>query len=69
LSAVRLAGDISGKMDDVSLDGLLITIKQEWAKLGPLIDLEAIREPQDSRRDDGRTVGSRVLEHGRRSGA
>ena len=41
LSAVRLAGDISGKMDDVSLDELLVTIRQEWAKLGPLIDLEA----------------------------
>ena len=42
LSSVRLAGDISGKMDDVTLDELLVTIKQEWAKLGPLIDLEAI---------------------------
>ena len=40
LSAVRLAGDISGKMDDVSLDELLVTIKQEWAKLGPLIGLD-----------------------------
>ena len=46
-AAVRLAGDISGKMDDVSLDELLVTIRQEWAKLGPLIDLEAIREPQE----------------------
>jgi hypothetical protein len=46
LSAVRLAGDISGKMDDVSLDELLVTIKQEWAKLGPLIDLEAVQVPQ-----------------------
>jgi hypothetical protein len=45
LSAVRLAGDISGKMDDVSLDELLITIKQEWAKLSPLIDLEAVQVP------------------------
>ena len=45
LSAVRLAGDISGKMDDVSLDELLVTIKQEWAKLGPLIDLEAVQVP------------------------
>jgi hypothetical protein len=45
LSAVRLAGDISGKMDEVSLDELLITIKQEWAKLSPLIDLEAIQVP------------------------
>src|ERR1700720_2665024 len=50
LSSVRLAGDISGKMDDVSLDELLVTIKQEWAKLGPLIDLEAIHgsEPEAS---------------------
>jgi hypothetical protein len=46
LSAVRLAGDISGKMDDVTLDELLITIKQEWAKLSPLIDLEAVQVPQ-----------------------
>ena len=46
LSAVRLAGDISGKMDDVSLDELLITIKQEWAKLSPLIDLDAVEEPE-----------------------
>jgi hypothetical protein len=45
LSAVRLAGDISGKMDDVSLDELLVTIRQEWAKLGPLIDLEAVEAP------------------------
>jgi hypothetical protein len=45
LSAVRLAGDISGKMDDVSLDELLVTIKQEWAKLAPLIDLEAVEVP------------------------
>ena len=37
---MRFAGDISGKMDDVSLDELLVTIKQEWAKLGPLIGLD-----------------------------
>jgi len=46
LSAVRLAGDISGKMDDLSLDELLVTIKQEWAKLSPLIDLDAVEEPE-----------------------
>ena len=46
LSAVRLAGDISGKMDDVSLDELLVTVKQEWAKLAPLIDLEAVQVPE-----------------------
>jgi hypothetical protein len=50
LSSVRLAGDISGKMDDVTLDELLVTVRQEWAKLGPLIDLEAIHgsEPEAS---------------------
>ena len=42
---MRLAGDISGKMDDVSLDELLVTIRQEWAKLSPLIDLKA--EPDE----------------------
>jgi hypothetical protein len=36
-------------MDDVSLDELLVRIKQEWAKLGPLIDLEAVQTPQGSR--------------------
>ena len=40
LSAVRFAGDISGKMDDVSLDELLVTIKSEMVKLGPLIGLD-----------------------------
>jgi hypothetical protein len=50
LSAVRLAGDVNAKMDSMSLDELLVTIKQEWAKLGPLIDLEAVQEPQGSRR-------------------
>jgi hypothetical protein len=46
LSSVRLAGDISGNMDNVTLDELLITIKQEWAKLAPLIDLDAVEEPE-----------------------
>jgi hypothetical protein len=47
LSAVRLAGDINATVTDgLSLDGLLVKIKEELRKLGPLIDLEAIREPQ-----------------------
>ena len=69
LSAVRLAGDISGKMDDVSLDELLVTIKQEWAKLGPLIDLEAVQTPPGSRTETGLTPGRRRIEHGLRSRA
>jgi hypothetical protein len=50
LSAVRLAGDINATVtDNASLDELLAKIKDELRKLGPLIDLEAIREPQGSR--------------------
>ena len=33
-------------MDDFSLDELLVTIKQEWAKLSPLIDLDAVEESE-----------------------
>ena len=41
LSAVRLAGDINAKMipDNATLDDLLVKIKDELRKLGPLIDL------------------------------
>ena len=47
LSAVRLAGDLNATVTDgLSLDELLVKIKEELRKLGPLIDLEAIREPQ-----------------------
>jgi hypothetical protein len=47
LSAVRLAGDINATVTDgLSLDELLVKIKDELRKLGPLIDLEAIREQQ-----------------------
>jgi hypothetical protein len=35
----------------------------------PLIDLEAVREPQGSRTEGGLTVESRTLEHGWRSRA
>jgi hypothetical protein len=47
-SAIRLAGDINatGVPDNITLDELLVKIKEELRKLGPLIDLEAIREPQ-----------------------
>jgi hypothetical protein len=46
-----------------SLDELLDKIKDELRKLGPLIDLEAIREPQGSRTEGGSTVGSRTIEN------
>jgi FkbM family methyltransferase len=71
LSAVRLAGDINAKatLDGASLDELLVKIKDQLRKLGPLIDLEAIREPQGSRTEGGLTAGSRTNEHGWRSRA
>ena len=56
-------------MDDVSLDELLVTVKQEWAKLGPLIDLEAVQTPPGSRTETGLTPGRRRIEHGLRSRA
>jgi hypothetical protein len=35
--------------ENITLDELLVKIQDELHKLGPLIDLEAIREPQESR--------------------
>jgi hypothetical protein len=70
LSAVRVAGDINATVaDNASLDEPLVKIKDELRKLGPLIDLEAIREPQGSRTEGGSTVGSRTIERDQRSGA
>ena len=60
---MRVADDISGKMDDVGLDELLVTIRQEWAKLGPLIDLEAVQAGVENR--GGLTLGRRRIEHSR----
>jgi hypothetical protein len=54
LSAVKLAGDINARVaDNASLDELMDKIKDELRKLGPLIDLEAIWEPQGSRTERG----------------
>jgi hypothetical protein len=65
LSAVKLAGDISTRsaMESMSLDELLVRIKTELAKLGPLIDLEAIWEPRGSRTERG--LSKSVLPAGR----
>ena len=47
LSAARLAGNINATVtDNASLDELLVKIKSELVKLGPLIDLDPIREQQ-----------------------
>ena len=50
LSAVRLAGELRhGPADTATLDDLLERIKGELTKLGPIIDMEVVREPQGSR--------------------
>ena len=50
LSAVRLAGELDRKpMDGATLDELLARIKAELTKLGPILDLDVVREPQRSR--------------------
>jgi hypothetical protein len=47
LPAIKLAGEINAKnYDKATLDELLEQIKVELVKLGPLIDLDAIREAQ-----------------------
>jgi hypothetical protein len=64
LSAVRLVGDVNATMtDNASLDELLDKINDELRKLGPLIDLEAIREPRGSRNKRG--LSKSVLPAGR----
>jgi hypothetical protein len=50
------------------LDGLLAKIKAELTKLGPILDLEIVREPQGWT-EGGVTVANRAIEHGSRSGA
>ena len=70
LSAIRLAGELNKKpTDGATLDELLARIKTELTKLGPILDLEVVREQQGSGTEGGLTVGSRTIEHGGRSGA
>ena len=69
LSAVKIAGELkSGSADGATLDELLERIKAGLTKLGPLIDLEVLCEPEGSRTESGLIAGSRMIQHGRRSG-
>jgi hypothetical protein len=61
LSPVRLAGD------GASLDELLKRMNTQLTKLGPILDLEVVREPEGTERR--LTVGSQNIEHARRSRA
>jgi hypothetical protein len=45
---IKLSGDINAKVDNATVDELLAKIREEYKKLGPLIDLEVLREPQGS---------------------
>ena len=69
-AAVRLAGELNKKpIEGATLDELLGRIKEQLIKLGPIIDLEIVREPEGSRTERGVTVGSQTIKPGRRSGA
>jgi hypothetical protein len=68
LSAVRIAGEPKhGPADGATLDELLVRIKTELAKLGPILELEVVRDPQGSTTEDAVTAGSRTVEHSWRS--
>jgi hypothetical protein len=68
LSAMRLSGDLNMRPENVNLDELLASIREEWAKLGPLIDMD-LTPPQGSRTEGGLTVGRKRIERQQRSGA
>jgi hypothetical protein len=57
LSAIRLAGEIKHGADDgETLDELLERIRGELVKLGPILDMEIVREPEGSGTEGGLTV-------------
>jgi hypothetical protein len=63
---VKIAGELkSGPADGATLDELLERIKAQLTKLGPLIDLEVMCEPEGSRTEGGLIAGSRTIEHRR----
>jgi hypothetical protein len=59
LSAMRLAGELNKKpTDGASLDELLARIKTELTKLGPILDVEVVREPEGSRTEGSVTLAN-----------
>lgn len=50
LAALRIAGELkSGPADGATLDELLERIKHQLTKLGPILEVEVVREPEGSR--------------------
>jgi hypothetical protein len=48
--ALRIAGELkSGAADGATLDELLERIKAQLTKLGPILEVEVVREPEGSR--------------------
>ena len=45
-----MAGDLKSDPAEGTLDELLERIKAELSKLGPILDLEVVREPQSRER-------------------
>jgi hypothetical protein len=65
---MRLSGDLNPRPENVNLEELLESIRQEWVKLGPLIDMDP-GAPQGSRTEGDLTVGRKRIERHQRSGA
>ncbi len=66
IAAIRLSGDVNAKVDESTIEELLVKIKEEYKALGPLLDLEVVSEAQGSRTKRRLTAGSRAVEHDRR---
>ena len=59
LSAIRLAGEVrQGPADGATLDELLERIKAELVTLGPILQLEVVREPEGSKNEGGLTLAN-----------
>jgi hypothetical protein len=68
LSAIKLSGDPNPKVDPSTVEELIAKIREEYKKLGPLIDLDVLRRPQQPPIKGGVTVAG-TIDHGWRSRA
>jgi hypothetical protein len=62
---MRLSGDLNMRPENVNLEELLASIREEWIKLGPLIEMGP-GAPLGSRTESGLTVGRRRFERQQR---